>query len=51
MAERTEAAVKVMLDLAEEFASEGFTAKAVSILKEARASIQRAPGSTRTSPI
>ncbi|TDI38802.1 MAG: cyclic nucleotide-binding domain-containing protein [Acidobacteria bacterium] len=34
MAERTEAAIKVMLDLAEEFATEGFTAKAVAILKK-----------------
>lgn len=34
MAERTDAAIKVMLELAEEFATEGFTAKAVAILKK-----------------
>jgi cAMP-dependent protein kinase regulator len=34
MAKRTESAVKVMLELAEEFASEGFIPKAIAVLKK-----------------
>ncbi len=34
MARRTEAAIKVMLELAEEFASDGFVPKAIAVLKK-----------------